>query len=287
MGNVLVVTINSNKSLSCLKDLQRLLSRKKEKLPLSLKPVDYAVVFDEHTPKEILSEPRPDILVTGDDYKLPEIAGKEYMKKVCRSPFVKEKSTMALKKCKSEKYKAESKVKGKIKVSSSNVSRYTENVIPENFNRESVLRIIDANLNRCREGLRVVEDGMRFVLNDGFIYKKIRKIRHSVDKILRNSYGELIKERDSFDDSGRQMPEMSKKELTNIIIANFKRAQESLRVLEEYSKALFPKTSAEFKKQRYAAYDAEKSVYLKYRMFLLQTECKRADSNTLTKKSLR
>jgi thiamine-phosphate pyrophosphorylase len=173
---------------------------------------------------------------------------------------------MALKKCKTE-----SKVKDKIKISSSDVFRYAENVIPENFKRESILRIIDANLNRCREGLRVVEDSLRFVLNDGFLYKKIRRIRHSVDKILRNSYGELIRERDSFDDSGRQMAEISKKALADIITANFKRAQESLRVLEEYSKTLFPKASACFKKQRYAVYDAEKSIYLKYSKFLLQT----------------
>ncbi|MDR0820277.1 MAG: hypothetical protein LBN19_01970 [Endomicrobium sp.] len=189
---------------------------------------------------------------------------------------------MALKKC-----KAESEVKDKIKVSSSDVPRYIENVIPENFKRESVLRIIDANLNRCREGLRVVEDALRFILNDGFLYKKIRRIRHRVDKILRSSYDELIKERDSFDDSGRQMPEISKKELAGIITANFKRTQESLRVLEEYSKTLFPKASADFKKQRYMAYDAEKSVYLKYSKFLLQTKCKRVDGGTLTKKSLR
>jgi thiamine-phosphate pyrophosphorylase len=147
-----------------------------------------------------------------------------------------------------------------------------ENVILESPNRKSTLRIIDANLNRCREGLRVVEDALRFVLNDGFFYKKIRGIRHSIDKILRSSYDELIKERDSFDDSGRQMPEISKKELSDIITANFKRAQESLRVLEEYSKTLFPKASTDFKKCRYAAYDAEKSVYLKYRKFLLQTK---------------
>ncbi|OEG69522.1 hypothetical protein ATZ36_02090 [Candidatus Endomicrobiellum trichonymphae] len=189
---------------------------------------------------------------------------------------------MALKKCKTK-----SEAKGKIKISSSDVSGQTENVIPESFNRESALRIIDANLNRCREGLRAVEDGLRFVLNDSFLYKKIRRIRHSVDKILRSSYDELIKERDSFDDSGRKMPEISKKELAGIITANFKRTQESLRVLEEYSKTLFPKASADFKKRRYAAYNAEKSVYLKHRKFLLQTKCKRADGTTPTKKSLR
>jgi thiamine-phosphate pyrophosphorylase len=173
------------------------------------------------------------------------------------------------------------KVKGKIKISMTDVPKYKKNATPENFNRESILRIIDAKLNRCREGLRVIEDGLRFVLNDSFLYKKIRRIRHNVDKILRNSYGELIKERNSFDDSGRQMPESSKKELADIIIANFKRTQESLRVLEEYSKTLFPKTSANFKKQRYAAYDIEKSVYLKHRKFLLQTKCERADGSAL------
>lgn len=125
-------------------------------------------------------------------------------------------------------------------------------------------RIIDANLNRCREGLRVVEDTLRFVLEDEVLYKKIRKIRHDTDKILRSHYGELISERDTFSDSGRQMPETKKKELPGIVKANFKRAQESLRVLEEYSKTVFPQTSAEFKKQRYSAYNAEKAVFIKY-----------------------
>ncbi|MCL2485730.1 MAG: thiamine-phosphate pyrophosphorylase [Endomicrobia bacterium] len=129
----------------------------------------------------------------------------------------------------------------------------------------STLRILDANLNRCREGLRVVEDSLRYVLNDGALYKKIRNIRHNTDKILRSGYASLIKERDSITDSGRKMPETIKKNLSDIIIANFKRAQESLRVLEEYSKAIFPENSPLFKKQRYAAYNLEKAVYSKYK----------------------
>jgi len=129
----------------------------------------------------------------------------------------------------------------------------------------STLRIVDANLNRCREGLRVVEDSLRYVLNDGVLYKKVRNIRHNADKILRRSYASLIKERDSVKDSGRKMPETSKKDLPSIIIANFKRAQESLRVLEEYSKTLYPELASLFKAQRYAAYNLEKSVYLKYK----------------------
>jgi thiamine-phosphate pyrophosphorylase len=135
---------------------------------------------------------------------------------------------------------------------------------PEGSDFNSTLRIIDANLNRCREGLRVVEDSLRFVLNDGHLYKKIRAIRHETDKILRGSYGALISVRDTFSDSGREMPEASKKELPGIVIANFKRAQESLRVLEEYCKTVFPEASGKFKKQRYGAYNTEKAVFLKY-----------------------
>jgi len=128
----------------------------------------------------------------------------------------------------------------------------------------SGLRIIDANLNRCREGLRVVEDSLRFVLNDEVLYKKVRRTRHDTDKILRDKYGTLISERDTYRDYGRKMPETSKKNLSAILIANFKRAQEALRVLEEYSKSFKPEAAPQFKKQRYAAYNLEKAVFLKY-----------------------
>ncbi|MDR0956669.1 MAG: hypothetical protein LBL77_02250 [Endomicrobium sp.] len=131
----------------------------------------------------------------------------------------------------------------------------------DSFNERFVLRIIDANLNRCREGLRVIEDGVRFILNDKLLYEKIRNIRHNVDKILRSKYKELIKERNSVDDAGRQIPEVSVKELQEIIMANLKRSQESLRVLEEYSKVFIPEISAEFKKQRYEVYTLEKKIF--------------------------
>jgi thiamine-phosphate pyrophosphorylase len=133
------------------------------------------------------------------------------------------------------------------------------------INKKSVFRIIDANLNRCREGLRVVEDSLRFVLDDKVLYKNIRAIRHNVDKILRSKYGEFIKERNSVEDSGRQIPETITKELPEVLMANFKRVEESLRALEEYSKVFVPEASVEFKKQRYLVYTSEKRVYLKYK----------------------
>jgi hypothetical protein len=53
-------------------------------------------------------------------------------------------------------------------------------------------------------------------------------------------YNYIIEQRNSFDDEGRQMQEISKKDLSSIIIANFKRVQEYLRVLKEYSKNFCP-----------------------------------------------
>ncbi|MDR1122852.1 MAG: hypothetical protein LBL02_02375 [Endomicrobium sp.] len=139
--------------------------------------------------------------------------------------------------------------------------------LKKNNSKEFVFRIIDANLNRCREGLRVVEDSLRFIFDDKILYKNIRSVRHGVDKILRNKYGELIKKRDSVEDSGRQILETTAKKLPVVIIANFKRVEESLRVLEEYSKVFAPETSIDFKKQRYLTYTTEKKVYIKYKKF--------------------
>ena len=69
------------------------------------------------------------------------------------------------------------------------------------------LRVVDANLNRAREGLLVIEDTARFVLCDDVSYKKLRALRHKLDAITRVAYPKLLKERDSVDDGGRVMPE--------------------------------------------------------------------------------
>jgi len=98
MGDVLIVAINSDKSLSCLKGPKRPLVGEKEraKLLLALKAVDYVVVFGEQTPYELLKEIKPDVLVKGGDYKLKDIIGREFVKKIYRFPFIKGKSTTNL-----------------------------------------------------------------------------------------------------------------------------------------------------------------------------------------------
>jgi len=106
LGDVLIVAINSDKSLKCLKGEKRPLVNEKDraKLLLALKPVDYVVVFGQQTPYELLKELRPDVLVKGGDYKLSDIIGREFVKKVYRYPFVKGKSTTNLIKTIVERY---------------------------------------------------------------------------------------------------------------------------------------------------------------------------------------
>ena len=127
------------------------------------------------------------------------------------------------------------------------------------------IRILDTNLNRCKEGLRVVEDTCRFVLCDETLYKKIRKVRHLSSKYLTAQYEQMLSARDSIKDSGRKAKEQSRQNLKNIVIANFKRAEESLRVLEEYSKIIDFSIALKYKALRYEVYNIEKKMFLKYK----------------------
>ena len=127
------------------------------------------------------------------------------------------------------------------------------------------IRILDTNLNRCKEGLRVVEDTCRFVLCDEILYKKIRKVRHLSSKYLTDQYEQMLTARDSIKDSGRKAKEQSRQNLKNIVIANFKRAEESLRVLEEYSKIIDFDIALKYKALRYEVYTIEKKMLLKYK----------------------
>ncbi len=125
--------------------------------------------------------------------------------------------------------------------------------------------ILDTNINRCKEGLRVVEDTCRFVLFDYTLYKKIRKVRHLSSKYLTDQYEQMLSARDSVKDSGRKVKEQSRQNLKNIVIANFKRAEESLRVLEEYSKIIDFSIALKYKALRYEVYNIEKKMFLKYK----------------------
>ena len=119
------------------------------------------------------------------------------------------------------------------------------------------LRTIDANLNRFKEGIRVVEDILRYEYNSP-IAKELKNIRH----IKIPNYDEIIKHRDSMNDilKPSTKDELKRDSIKDIIISNLKRAQESARVLEEIYKILDKNTSETFKNARYKLYNIEKEI---------------------------
>ncbi len=124
-----------------------------------------------------------------------------------------------------------------------------------------LFRVIDANLNRLREGIRVVEDIIRYRDNNKELASQLKKLRHLARV---NEHTELLQNRDSINDVLRSttQSELSRNSIENIITANFKRAQESSRVLEELYKLTNPQYSETFKHIRYELYDLEKQITL-------------------------
>ena len=126
----------------------------------------------------------------------------------------------------------------------------------------SHLRLLDANLNRLREGIRVVEDIYRYIFNDKDISSRLKTLRHKSKISL---YKELLISRDIKNDVLKTSikSEQTRTDIEHILIANFKRAQESSRVLEEFCKLIDTSTSENFKSIRYELYDLEKSIIKK------------------------
>ncbi len=126
-----------------------------------------------------------------------------------------------------------------------------------------VLRALDANCNRAREGFRVAEDVARFVLNDPSLLNRLKKLRHGVteaEQSLFKSRQIRLAARDVARDLGRgnhEKAERVRKTPEELLKANLKRAQEALRSLEEFSKLLKHPASARFKRIRYDCYKIE------------------------------
>jgi thiamine-phosphate pyrophosphorylase len=135
--------------------------------------------------------------------------------------------------------------------------------------QEAVYRIIDANTNRLKEGLRVCEEVARFLLDSRRLTSEFKKIRHSTDRILKIlcPNDELFKQRDASHDVGRKVyiNELQRSNYRDIFFANAQRVKESLRVLEEFSKLIDKKAALEFKGLRYEIYSLEKKVFMRIR----------------------
>ena len=129
--------------------------------------------------------------------------------------------------------------------------------------KKQVLRILDVNFNRSREGLRVCEEISRFVLEDKPLSQALKKERHAITRLLNQmpvSFESLLSVRNSREDIGRAFDPLEKdrRSIYAIFWANAERTKESLRVLEEFSKLVHQESSRGFKKIRFQIYDVEK-----------------------------
>ena len=132
------------------------------------------------------------------------------------------------------------------------------------YKSTDILRIIDANINRTGEGLRVLEEFARMTLDNAPLTQQLKELRH---KLLHNTthiQSELMNARDADIDVGSTMEvagESKEKAPAEIVIANSRRVQESLRVLEELAKAPEVKLDSEvYRQSRFAIYTIEKEL---------------------------
>jgi thiamine-phosphate pyrophosphorylase len=128
-------------------------------------------------------------------------------------------------------------------------------------------RIMDANANRAREGLRVVEEHLRLVRDNADFTARVKALRHAVTGAIISMKidDKLIQARQSDTDVGATEPvgpEGDRTSSNDIVTANLRRSQEALRVLEEYSKLVSLEASAEFKRLRFETYTLEKDIML-------------------------
>ncbi len=138
-----------------------------------------------------------------------------------------------------------------------------------NATTRHTLRIIDASLNRVGEGLRLLEDMARLLLNDTGLTQQLKTMRHG---LIRGDYSfneQLLQSRNSESDVGiaLEVPGEEKgRDLPLVLVANSRRVQESLRTLEELAKipALTLKLDPEkFKQARFNLYTIEKELLSK------------------------
>ncbi len=135
--------------------------------------------------------------------------------------------------------------------------------------KTAVYRILDANLDRAREGLRIIEEWCRFGLNDGDSASICKNMRQDLASCHRDYFRDS---RDTPNDLGTNLShpqEEERKSLEGLLQANFCRIQEALRVLEEYAKLYDGQFARQMKQLRYQVYSLESNLMGKSRQQLL------------------
>ena len=118
-------------------------------------------------------------------------------------------------------------------------------------------RLIDANLDRAREGLRVIEDWCRFGLSRPDLVARTKDMRQRLGRIHLDSY-KLARHTATDGSAGLgHTAQLERRTPAQVVAANAGRVQEALRVLEEFGRTSDPSLAAEAAALRYALYDLE------------------------------
>ena len=126
--------------------------------------------------------------------------------------------------------------------------------------QRAIYRILDANLDRAREGLRIIEEWCRFGLNNQQLAQECKQLRQ---ELAQWHSLELRQARDTPADVGTELShpqEEHRDSLNSLLQANICRIQEALRVLEEYGKLYQPQMSLMCKQIRYRVYTLESNL---------------------------
>jgi thiamine-phosphate pyrophosphorylase len=121
----------------------------------------------------------------------------------------------------------------------------------------AVRRLLDANLDRAREGLRVLEDWSRFALDRADLVASLKDLRQRLGRLHHSRYK---LERDTAGDTGAGMghpAQLERQAPAQVLAANAGRVQEALRVLEEFGRLEDPALAAEAAAIRYRLYDLD------------------------------
>jgi thiamine-phosphate pyrophosphorylase len=162
---------------------------------------------------------------------------------------------------------------------------------------QAVYRIIDANFNRSREAIRVVEDYCRFALNSALLTERAKQLRHELSAAVgKLDAGRLIASRDTPGDVGvgrRVDKQLQRTNLRDSFTAGCKRLTEALRTLTEVTQAINPDAAETIEKLRYDAYTLEKDIvvfsepaekFKRVRLYVIITSSLPADVISLTHK---
>lgn len=148
-----------------------------------------------------------------------------------------------------------------------------------------VARILDANLNRAREALRVIEEFVRLGADDADLAAAIKQARHDLaDSVGRLDADALLAGRDTPGDVGTRIDtdaERVRGSMDDVVVSAFKRLTEAFRVLAEYGKTVDPDFAGAIEQLRYRCYDLESRVrfepwrrrrFASVRLYVLITE---------------